>query len=175
MGKRSPGFRRRPQDAYDTPYKAILPLLDHLEPCQFVEPCAGNGKLIGHLERHGFECVAAFDTHPRDGRVHRGDATKLQRDEHVFITNPPWTRAIMHPIITNLSRQAPTWLLFDADWAHTAQAAPLMPYCQKIVSVGRLKWIEDSPHAGKDNAAWYLFNQCGRRNQTLFYGKKANV
>jgi hypothetical protein len=168
MGKRST-FKRRPQDAYDTPYKAILPLLEHLDPCEFVEPCAGNGLLIGHLERHGFSCVGAFDTHPRDGRVSLGDATRLRQTEHVNITNPPWTRAILHPIIHNLAAGAPTWLLFDADWAHTVQAIPYMPYCRKIVSVGRLKWIEDSAHTGKDNVAWYLFDHCAAPRPPQFF------
>lgn len=172
MGKRS-SFVRRPQDAYDTPYKAVLPLLPHLEPCGFVEPCAGNGLLIGHLERHGFQCVSAFDTHPRDGRVHLGDATRLNRTEHTFITNPPWTREIMHPIIQNLSARAPTWLLFDFPWSATAQARPYLHYCHKIVVVGRLKWIENSPHMGKDDAAWYLFDQYTPRRAEgpVLYGK----
>ncbi len=30
--------------------------------------------------------------------------------------------------------------------------------CERIVSVGRVKWIAGSPHTGKDNCAWYLFN-----------------
>jgi len=52
---------------------------------------------------------------------------------------------------------APTWLLFDADWMHTKQAEEYLSRCEKIISVGRLKWIADSDHAGKDNCAWYLF------------------
>jgi hypothetical protein len=53
----------------------------------------------------------------------------------------------------------PTWLLFDADWMHTRQSAPFMPHLRKIVSVGRVKWIPDSPFTGKDNCCWYLFDQ----------------
>ena len=63
----------------------------------------------------------------------------------------------------------PTWLLFDADWAHTKQARPYLKYCDKIVSVGRVKWIPDSKMTGKDNCAWYLFlkDEC----QTKFYNE----
>lgn len=166
MAKRSSGkFVRRKQDAYDTPYHPAVPvLLEHVEPCKYVEPCAGNGQLIGHLAQHGFECEAAFDTHPRDGSVHQADATTLLREHtEMFITNPPWTRAILHPIIVNLSRQAPTWLFFDADWAYTQQAQPFMHLCHKIVAVGRVKWIEGSSSVGKDNHAWYLFDACSQR------------
>ena len=38
-------------------------------------------------------------------------------------------------------RLAPTWLLFDADWAHTKQAAPYLRHCSHIVSVGRVHWM----------------------------------
>ena len=75
-----------------------------------------------------------------------------------FITNPPWSREILHPMIVHFARQHPTWLLFDADWMHTRQSAQYMPLLRKIVSVGRVKWIPDSPFTGKDNCCWYLFD-----------------
>jgi hypothetical protein len=53
---------------------------------------------------------------------------------------------------------------------HTKQSAPFMPYLRKIVSVGRVKWIPDSKMTGKDNCAWYLFDQNGT-GQTEFYGR----
>jgi hypothetical protein len=64
----------------------------------------------------------------------------------------------------------PTWLLFDADWMHTKQAATHLQYCQRIVSVGRLKWIPDTPHKGKDSCAWYLFQ--ATKIETKFFGQK---
>lgn len=160
MGKRS-NFERIPRDFYPTPYEAVVPLLPHLPFfCEFVEPCAGDGALIRHLERNGHECVCAFDIEPRDPRVREGDALKYTVvNPGLFITNPPWTRDTLHPMIDMLSSQAPTWLLFDADWMHTKQSAPFIPYLHKIVSVGRVKWIEDSPFTGKDNCCWYLFDQ----------------
>ena len=163
MGKRSE-FERRPQDAYDTPLKAVLPLLPHLPAgTRFVEPCAGKGDLVGHLTGKGHICEGAFDIEPRADTVFKRDALTFNAANHyydfdMFITNPPWTREILHPLILHLFWQRPTWLLFDADWAHTVQAAPYLPLCKKIVSVGRVKWIEGSPHQGKDNCAWHLFH-----------------
>ena len=75
-----------------------------------------------------------------------------------FVTNPPWSRPTLHALIMHLSAIRPTWLLFDADWAHTRQAAHYMVFLRRIVSVGRIKWIPDSPHTGKDNCAWHLFS-----------------
>ena len=159
MGKRS-SFERIPRDFYPTPVEAVRPLLSHLLPAtRFCEPCAGDGRLIDHLTSAGHVCAAAWDIEPR-----RDDIAKKNALEWVignidcFITNPPWARDILHPLIEHLSAEYPTWLLFDADWMHTRQSAPFMPLCRKIVSVGRVKWIPDSPFTGKDNCAWYLFD-----------------
>ncbi len=154
MGKRS-DFKRRPQDAYDTPLEAVLPLIPHLPTrAHFAEPCVGNGDLVRALEIMGHLCLYSND-------IKQGQDALLTTAffTEYIITNPPWTRQILHPMINHFHSMRPTWLLFDADWAHTKQAIPYLPYCHKIVSVGRVKWIPDSPHTGKDNAAWYLFDR----------------
>ena len=73
-------------------------------------------------------------------------------------------------MIDHLCKIAPTWLLFDADWMHTKQAIPYLDYCEKIVSIGRVKWFGNA--SGKDNSCWYLFD--GKdfdRSGTTFYGR----
>lgn len=160
MGKRS-NFKRRKHDKYATPYECVIDLLPRLKPrTRFIEPCAGNLALADHLERHGHDCIEAWDLRPGHNMVWKRDAltAKLPRRVSCFITNPPWTRELLHPLIVRLSDQLPTWLLFDADWAHTKQAIPYLARCQKIVPIGRVKWIPNSEHFGKDNAAWYLFD-----------------
>lgn len=159
MGKRST-FERVPRDFYPTPHAAVAPLLPYL-PTQtrFCEPCAGDGRLIDHLVSAGHVCAAAWDVEPLRGDIDCQDATTRQIGNiDCFITNPPWSRNLLHRIIVNLSSQAPTWLLFDADWAHTRQSAPYIGLLRKIVSVGRVKWIPDTPFTGKDNCCWYLFD-----------------
>ena len=91
---------------------------------------------------------------------------KLLESEYI-ITNPPWDRKILHPMIEHFSKLKPTWLLFDVDWAHTKQSAPYMKKCAKIVSVGRIKWFGNM--TGKDNCAWYLFYK--NDIETKFYGR----
>jgi len=86
------------------------------------------------------------------------------------ITNPPWDRGFLHPFIEHWLDIGPTWLLFDADWMHTKQSAMYMTYCRSIVSVGRIKWIEDSKYTGKDNCCWYLFD-ASHQGPTEFYGR----
>lgn len=160
MGKRS-SFERIPRDFYPTPPEAVAPLLPHLdETTCYLEPCCGDGALLTPLQAAGHKCIGLFDIDSplraatiADARTHTYEGWA-----DCFITNPPWSRDVLHPIILNLSRQLPTWLLFDADWMHTRQSAPYMHLCRKIVSVGRVKWIPDSPFTGKDNCAWYLFD-----------------
>jgi hypothetical protein len=161
MGKRS-SFERRPMDFYSTPEAAVLPLLPWLpRQTRFCEPCAGEGDLIRHLEKHGHQCITAFDADHTKTTYPVIDAMFLMPNDlagaNMIITNPPWSRQILHTLIDRFACLAPTWLLFDADWAFTKQSTPYMDYCRMIVAVGRVKWIEGSKNTGKDNCAWYLF------------------
>ena len=177
MGKRS-NFERRDRDFYPTPREAILPLLPHLpQDFSFVEPCAGAGDLVRHLSSPDRRCVWAFDIEPRDDSVKRFDAMDMRLLEFgppdLIITNPPWRRDALHPMIRHFATQRPTWLLFDADWVHTRQAAEFMPALRAIVSVGRVKWIPDSKMTGKDNCAWHLFDAHPPGIWTRFHGRLA--
>ena len=170
MGKRS-DFERKPRDFYPTPIEAVYPLLEHLEEdFLFAEPCAGDGTLIEHLETKGV-CMWASDIEPQTKGIHRSPYDKLGFNELIesnyIITNPPWDRSILHPIIDFFAPKIPTWLLFDADWMHTKQSRKYMPMCKKIVSVGRIKWFGNM--TGKDNCAWYLFDR--KVKETKFYGR----
>ena len=179
MGKRS-NFDRVPRDYYPTPIEAVEPLIDHLPygKCDYIEPCAGDGRLVAHLEHltgGNSQCIFMSDVEPRAQGIYQNDALDLYfPDETVeyIITNPPWERKFLHAFIEHWLDVAPMWLLFDADWMHTKQSATYMTYCNKIVSVGRVKWIEDSSSTGKDNCCWYLFNGTDNKiKPTEFYGR----
>lgn len=181
MGKRS-DFERVPRDFYPTPKKAVVPLLPHIEKgATFAEPCCGTGDLVFHLIYEGYNCVWASDIENRleegDGYVEEMDALGLEEfhlssieNTDYIITNPPWERSVLHPMIEHFSDLRPTWLLFDADWMHTKQAIPYLPRLRSIVSVGRVKWIPDSKTQGKDNCAWYLFDK-PHTDGVIFYGR----
>jgi hypothetical protein len=169
MGKRS-DYKRVARDAYDTPIRAVAPLLPWLAPrTQFIEPCAGARRLAEHLTGAGHALAGAYDL-PDDARSKRYDVPAGA----LFITNPPfWGRpAELHPIAVNLSDQAPTWLLMSADWLHNVSSAPLMPRLRMIVSVGRVKWIEGSLFTGKDNACWCLFERPSAWATIRFVGRQ---
>ncbi len=175
MGKRS-DFERNERDFYQTPIKAVEPLITHLpDTFTFAEPCAGDGRLvqnIAKLTNNGGVATFMCDIEPQEDWIMVGDALEAVIPETVdyIITNPPWDRKLLHPMIERFAAIKPTWLLFDADWMHTMQSIPYMPWCSKIVSVGRVKWIEGSTSVGKDNAAWYLFD-ANHLGETEFYGR----
>jgi hypothetical protein len=169
MGKRS-DFERREADFYPTPRAAVVPLIPYLRRIRsFAEPCAGDGALVRHLEEVGLRCVYAGDIRTGQDAL----AFNCYGSADAIITNPPYTRDLMHRLIEHFQRILPTWLLLDADWASTRQAAPFMPSCSDIVAIGRVKWIEGSKHTGKDNHAWYRFD-VRHKGRPTFHGRDQN-
>jgi hypothetical protein len=154
MGKRS-NFERVERDYYPTPFAAVAPLIPHLKRHgveSFAEPCAGDDSLVNHLRSYGLKCAY------NDDIAHGADALRRTHfPGEAIITNPPYTRPVMHAMIDHFRRISPTWLLMEWDWAATKQAEPHMQFCTHVVIVGRLKLIPGSPHFGKENFAWYRF------------------
>jgi hypothetical protein len=86
MSKRCGEFPRRSQDSYDTPAAAAAPLLALLaRRTRFIEPCVGNGCLVGHLKRAGHILLGAYSL-PHDARTMLYDEVA---PGVLFITNPP--------------------------------------------------------------------------------------
>lgn len=162
MGKRS-DFKKIEKDAYQTIDKRAVEVLSLFLPPQtvYAEPCAGEGLLIKDLSSYGHIC--AYQSDIETGK----DAMTLSLEDldsvRTIITNPPWTRKVLHPMIehfVNIHPEMVVYMLFDADWMHTKQATELLSnYCTDIMSIGRLKWIPDTNMQGKDNCCWYRFKQ----------------
>jgi hypothetical protein len=155
LGKRS-DFPRKSRDFYVTPFKAVEPLIPHLNGTKrFAEPCAGEGDLVRHLESFKLQCIYQGDMHKGANALARDS---YGRGKYTIITNPPHTRWIMHELIEHFQQIAPTWLLIDLDWVANMQAAPFLPHCSDVVVIGRVKWIEKSKFTGKENYGWYRFD-----------------
>ena len=78
-----------------------MPLIPYLRGIRsFAEPCAGDGALVRHLESFALRCVYAGDI--RTGQ----DALELDHygAADAIITNPPWSRELMHPLIQHFQR-----------------------------------------------------------------------
>jgi hypothetical protein len=165
MGKRSSNFERQPRGLYPTPVSATLPLLPHLPKCvRFDEPCAGDGALVNNLVSAGHVLTSASDIHPMASGIIKRDALDINKCHgDIFITNPPWPEPNRRgdpalEILMHLSSLAPTWLLLPGDFSYNIYFNKVAAQCQKIVAIGRVKWIPGSKYPGKDNAAWYLFD-----------------
>lgn len=176
MGKRSE-FERVERDYYRTfdprAGEALKPHVSYGD--MYIEPCAGDGSLVRNLDKIGLSCSWASDIDPQNPTVDKFDAMHEELDVHIdsaewIITNPPWNRKVLHPMIIHFQRLRPTWLLFDAGWMFTNQAKPFLDNCEKIVTIGRLKWIEGTTMSGKDDCCWYLFNK-RHTGGPHFYGK----
>jgi hypothetical protein len=176
MGKRS-SFKRIEKDLYRTiDPRAVERLLPFLNPSDtYAEPCYGNGDLEDELMLHGIKCGWRSDIVSDLSWVVQKDALKLTPEDvkncDIILTNPPWSRYLLHPMIDKFVGLKPTWLLFDSDWCHTKQSARFMKdYCTDIVSVGRLIWIPGTRISGKDNCSWYRFEK-DKQNETRFHGR----
>jgi len=176
MGKRS-DYVKRPRDAYFTPEAAFTPVAGMFEKgIIFCEPCAGDGRLISHIEKWVPDsmCALAMDIEPQQPYILKGDA-KLLTEEAVdhcdyIITNPPYTWSELAPMMDRWIPLIPTVLLLPADFMHNQRFAKYLMHCYWIKTVGRVKWIEDSKATGVDNYAWYFFTP-GYAAETIFIGR----
>lgn len=184
-------FERKERDWYPTPLKAAQPLFDYLNDQKtqgnFIEPCAGDGRLVTLIETHtDLHCVYLSDIDPqvkvKDTKKHQLIFQKTdildedweyiarQTKADLFITNPPWVNTkdsgnLRLAIIQKLAKVRPTWLLLAGNyimnedmWSDFNGDVGVLHYCKNVIPIGRVKWIEDSKDVGKQDAAWYLFD-----------------
>lgn len=175
MGKRSE-FERNDRDFYPTPEKAVAILANYIQDIKYIEPCAGNGALIKFFDKIGdnVKCIHACDIEPQPSDIDIIERNMLETDwdsivkhtlpdSDMFITNPPWVNDKksgyqLNTIIKKLSSVLPTWLLMNGNYCFNRKSAECMRKCTDVVPVGRLRWIENSPHMGKDDVAWFRFD-----------------
>ena len=177
MGKRS-NFEKLPRDYYPTPEEAFKPIANEfLEGLIYCEPCAGDGRLIAHIERWVPDslCALAMDIEPQAPHILTADSTVISPEDlnycECIITNPPYTWKVLSAMMDRWIPLINTVLLLPADYMHNKRFGKYMDHCKKIVSIGRVKWIEDSAASGKDNYCWYFFTPQKVEN-TIIKGRK---
>jgi hypothetical protein len=62
-------------------------------------------------------------------------------------------------LIVNVSDQPPFWALLQHDWLANAGSGALASRVRRVIPVGRVKFIPDSPHSGMDNVVWVKFTR----------------
>lgn len=143
--------------------RAAQALAPFVEGVRYSEPCYGLGHLERLLDDHTTaKCVHRSDAYPEDFVADYVETVRAEEyipdlgEVDVAITNPPFTWSFLQPILDHLPELVDTWLLLPADMMHNKRMAPYMGSCERVVSVGRLYWMENRVR-GVDNFAWYLF------------------
>lgn len=181
LGKRSE-FLRVERDYYRTfdpkageALKSFIP-----DDTRYAEPFAGKGDLIWNLKLANIKasCPLRSDIEPKDVSIEKFDAFDIKKQDFVdknidmIITNPPWSRPVLHKTIEYFAPMITTWLLLDANWLFTKQAKPYIDtWLTDVVTIGRLKWIEGTTMSGKDDCLWYKFSPNKETNFVRFYGR----
>jgi len=178
LSKRS-SMTKVPKDYYPTRDPAAIPpkLIEFIKGKTYAEPCCGEGDLVELLKETAF-CRWMVDIENRKGWGSPKDAMDIVEDDlqdcDCIITNPPFTKATLLPMIDHFITLKDTWLLLPADMMHNKYFAPYMKKCSKVVSVGRVCWfpVDGKRVAGTDNYAWYFWQE-GQEGETptTFYGR----
>jgi hypothetical protein len=176
LSKRS-NFDKIPRDFYPTFDTNATPpsFIREIRGKRYAEPCCGQGDLVELLYDAAI-CKWESDIEDR-GLGFLFDAMCLTKNElwkcDLIITNPPYTRKVILPMIDHFISLKPTWLLLPADWMHNKYFGPYMDKCSKVISVGRLKWFKDSLHSSTDNYCWYYWkHKASSDTDTVFIGRK---
>jgi len=181
MSKRS-SFDKVPKDFYPTcDPKAVPPkFVDFIRGKTYAEPCCGSGDLVDLLMDVA-TCKWETDIEYR-GAGRQRDAMTLGISDLVkcdlVITNPPYTKSVLLPMIDLFVSLKPTWLLLPADLMHNIYFGPYMDRCSKVVSVGRVCWFprEGKRVASTENFAWYFWEKGATDDtETMFYGREYSI
>lgn len=148
MGKRS-NYSKIPKDFYPTIDPKALPpnFLKYLDRKSYAEPCWGEGDLERLITDTGLDTECHFRSDINNCATITKDGLDLTKEDlydcDLIVTNPPYTKGILLPLIDHWTTLKPTWLLLPADYAHNTYMAPYMKKCSNVVSIGRMYWFEN--------------------------------
>jgi hypothetical protein len=177
MSKRS-NFVKVERDYYPTtdPKVKVPEFINSIKGKTYAEPCYGHGDLENLIIN-----VASLryksDIRATNLTCKVQDAMALTKEQlkdcDLIITNPPFTKSVLLPMIDKFISLKPTWLLLPADYMHNQYFRPYMNLCTKVVSIGRICWFptdEGKRVASTDNFAWYFWpKKATGDSDTLFY------
>lgn len=177
MSKRS-DFEKVPRDFYPTTDPKALPeaFIKEVRGKTYAEPCCGAGDLVDLL-MDGATCKWESDVEDRGAGVVK-DAMEVTKEDlsecNLIITNPPYTKSVLLPMIDHFISLKPTWLLLPSDFMHNIYFGPYMAKCSKVISVGRICWFpkDGKRVASTENYAWYYWKQYANEDTvTEFIGR----
>ena len=176
MSKRS-HFDKVPKEFYPTTDPKAVPtkLVEFIRGKTYAEPCYGNGDLEDLLMDVA-TCEWRSDIRETVGSSKVMDALCLSKEDiarcQLIVTNPPFSRDVLLPLLDHFVSLKPTWLLLPAGYMNNIYFGPYMKGCSRVVSIGRLKWIKGSKHTSTDDFCWYFWPKGSTGEmETVFYGR----
>lgn len=177
MSKRS-DFDKVPKDFYPSTDKKILVegFVKEVRDKTYAEPCWGEGDLEDLL-RGVATCgwrSDIRDTSPFSKQMAGTQVTPYDiRNCDLLVSNPPFTRQVLLPLIDHFVTLKPTWLLLPAGFMNNIYFGPYMKKCSKVVSIGRICWfpVNGKRVASTDDFCWYYWEEGADETQTIFIGR----
>lgn len=109
-----------------------------------------------HLSAAGHRCTCASDIAPLGDFIDASDALSLPQ-RGLIITNPPFERRLLLPLLHHWVPHQPTILLLPADHMMNQWFSPFAPHLACVVPVGRISWLNNGV-GGFDNHCWMAFD-----------------
>jgi len=170
-------YNKIPKDYYPTTDPKAVPtkLVEFIRGKTYAEPCYGNGDLEGLLTDVA-ACKWRSDIRETVGSSKVLDALEVTKEDlegtDLIVTNPPFSKDVLLPLIDHFVSLKPTWLLLPAGYMNNIYFGPYMKRCSRVVSIGRIKWFRDSKHTSTDDFCWYFWKKGATTDtRTIFYGR----
>lgn len=181
MSKRS-DFPKVPKDFYATvDPKAIPPkFIECIRGKTYAEPCYGDGDLEDLLVDVAI-CNWRSDVRETVGSSKVIDAMDItggmfeRMGIDLIVTNPPFSRKVLLPLIDHFINLKPTWLLLPAGFMNNIYFGPYMRKCTKVISIGRVCWYpqEGKRVASTDDFCWYYWPKGAKEEAgPIFIGRE---
>jgi len=162
MSQRLSGYRRQPDEAYETPQWVVAALLSqmHAPIRRAWDPCdRDSGRLVATLRAQGIDTVGTAEDFLT--------LTTVPPAVSDIITNPPYGEAKRGELAVRFIEHALTLvprvaMLLRNDFDSAFGRQHLFRWCPqfagKVVLLNRIKWFE-GPSGPSDNHAWFLWSR----------------
>jgi hypothetical protein len=179
MSQRASGYRRQPDEAYETPRWAVAALLAQFRApirCAWDPADRNSGRLVAALRALGVNAVGTAEDFLT--------ITASPPEVDAIVSNPPFGPAgrgelamafIEHALKLPVPRVA--MLLrndFDSAFSRQHIFRRCAEFAGKVVLLNRIRWFE-GPSGPSDNHSWFLWDRSHLGPPTIHYGARVEM
>jgi len=175
---RGADYKRKKNDAYQTPPEAVAPLLATISFSERVcDPCSGKGNILRVLKAKGHLVGGGDITRGYDFLLH-----KFRWPGHDVVTNPPFggrsgktAVAFVKRALEVTAPEGKVAMLLPVDFDSGGSREIIFGMCPhfsaKIILLNRIRWFRNQ--SGSTNHAWYVWNHKSNQNPPIIlYAKQ---